>query len=133
MQFNFEKYLGLHEPALHLQSRRSQVLAANIANSDTPKFKARDIDFRATMQQLAEYPQGRGPLRETSVRHIQPPQFSNGYEVLYRQPRQASIDGNTVEPEAEMATFMENSMRYMTSLRFLGGKFNTLTTAIKGQ
>lgn len=133
MQFNFEKYLGLHEPALHLQSRRAQVLAANVANADTPKFKARDIDFKATMEQIAKHPTRRGPLHETRIRHIQPPQFTNGQEVLYRQPRQPSIDGNTVEPETETAAFMENSMRYMASLRFLGGKFSTLTTAIKGQ
>lgn len=133
MQFNFEKYLGLHEPALHLQSRRAQLLAANVANADTPKFKARDIDFKAIMQRVAKNPAGRGPLRQTSVRHIQPPGFSNGYEVLYRQPFQASIDGNTVEPETENSAFMENSLRYMASLRFLTGKFSTLTTAIKGQ
>lgn len=133
MQFNFEKYLGLHEPALNLQSRRAQLLAANVANADTPKFKARDIDFRSVMQQVEEYPKGTGPLRATSTIHIQPPQFSNGFEILYRQPWQPSIDGNTVEPEAENAAFMDNTMRYMASLRFLGGKFNTLTTAIKGQ
>lgn len=133
MQFNFEKYLGLHEPALHLQSRRAQLLAANIANADTPKYKARDLDFRAVMQQAAEYPGSTGPLQKTSIRHMQPPQFANGYEVLYRQPQQAAIDGNTVEPESETSAFMENSMRYMASLRFLGGKFNTLRTAIKGQ
>ncbi len=133
MQFNFEKYLGLHAPALNLQSRRAQVLAANVANVDTPKFKARDIDFKATLEQMAKYPKGRGPLRETSARHIQPPQFTNGYEVLYRQPRQPSIDGNTVESETEMAAFMENSMRYMASLRFLSGKFSGLKLALKGQ
>jgi len=133
MQFNFEKYLGLHEPALNLQSRRSQVIAGNIANADTPKFKARDIDFKAALQQVSEHPKGGGPLQATNVRHIQPPGFTDGYEVLYRQPRQPSIDGNTVEPETEMSSFMENSMRYMASLRFLGGKFNTLTTAIRGQ
>ncbi len=133
MQFNFEKYLGLHEPALHLQSRRAQLLAANVANADTPKFKARDIDFRQVMEQAEQYPKGTGPLRRTSVQHIQPPQFANGFEVLYRHPRQPSIDGNTVEPETEHTAFMENTMRYMASLRFLSGKFNTLTTAIKGQ
>lgn len=133
MQFNFEKYLGLHEPALHLQSRRAQVLAANVANADTPKFKARDIDFRAVMQQVAENPKGTGPLRTTATTHIQPPGFTNGHEVLYRHPRQPSIDGNTVEPEAENSAFMDNTMRYMASLRFLGGKINTLRSAIKGQ
>ncbi|MDH5446315.1 MAG: flagellar basal body rod protein FlgB [Gammaproteobacteria bacterium] len=133
MQFNFEKYLGLHEPALHLQSRRAQLLAANVANADTPKFKARDINFREVMKQAEENPKGQGPLRITSTQHFQPPGFTDGYEMLYRHPRQASIDGNTVEPEAEHSAFMENTMRYMSSLRFLSGKFNTLTTAIKGQ
>ena len=133
MQFNFEKYLGLNEPALNLQSRRAQILAANVANADTPKFKARDIDFKTAMQQAAQYPKGKGPLRETNAMHIQPPQFTNGYEVLYRNPLQPSIDGNTVETETETAAFMENSMRYMASLRFLGDKFNTLSTAIRGQ
>lgn len=133
MQFNFEKYLAYHEPALHLQSRRAQVLASNMANADTPKFKARDIDFKSAMAQIASNPTGRGPLRETSSRHIQPPEFTSGYEVLYRHPQQPSIDGNTVETETETAAFMQNSMRYMASLRFLTGKFNSLTTAIKGQ
>jgi len=133
MQFNFEKYLGLHESALGLQSRRAQLLAANMANSDTPKFKARDINFREIIQDIAENPGHKGPLEETSKLHIQPPQFSNGYEILYRHPFQASIDGNTVEPETETSNFMDNSMRYMASLRFLTGKFQTLQSAIKGQ
>ena len=133
MQFNFEKYLGLHEPAMHLQSRRAQILAANVANADTPKFKARDIDFRAVMQEVEKNPNGQGPLRATAITHIQPPGFTSGYELLYRHPLQPSIDGNTVEPEAENSAFMDNSMRYMASLRFMGGKFNTLRTAIKGQ
>ena len=133
MQFNFEKYLGLHAPALTLQSRRAQLLAANVANADTPKFKARDINFRDIMQDIAKNPGYKGPLEETSKLHIQPPQFSNGYEVLYRHPFQASIDGNTVEPETETSNYMDNSMRYMASLRFLTGKFQTLQTAIKGQ
>lgn len=133
MQFNFEKYLGLHEPALNMQSRRAQLLAANVANADTPMFKAKDIDFRAVMQQVEQNPTGMGPLRTTTSEHVQPPQFANGYEVLYRHPHQPSIDGNTVEPESENAAFMDNTMRYMASLRFLSGKFNSLKTAIKGQ
>lgn len=133
MQFNFEKYLGLHEPAIHLQNQRAQLLSANIANADTPKFKSRDINFRDALQKAEDYPAGKTVLVSTASNHLQPPGFSSGYEVLYRQPQQASIDGNTVESEAEMSAFMENSVRYLASLRFLNGKFTTLKTAIKGQ
>ncbi|MDH5408547.1 MAG: flagellar basal body rod protein FlgB [Gammaproteobacteria bacterium] len=133
MQFSFEKALGIHEPALHTQSRRAQILAANVANADTPKFKARDIDFHAALELAQKYPKGYGPLTTSNTRHIQPAGFRYGYEVLYRQPRQASIDGNTVETETEMSEYTENSVRYMASLRFLGGKIQTLQSAIKGQ
>ena len=133
MQFSFEKYFGVHEQAMYTQSRRAQLLAANIANADTPKFKARDIDFNAALQQALTYPKGYGPLAASHQRHIQPPSFGNGYEVLYRQPRQASIDGNTVETQTEMSEYTENSVRYMASLRFLGGKIQSLQSAIKGQ
>lgn len=133
MQFSFEKAFGIHEPAMYTQSRRAQLLAANIANADTPKFKAKDIDFNAALQQAITHPKGHGPLTATNQRHVQPASFRYGYEVLYRQPRQPSIDGNTVETETEMSEFTENSVRYMASLRFLGGKIKTLQSAIKGQ
>ncbi|MFO7602548.1 MAG: flagellar basal body rod protein FlgB [Gammaproteobacteria bacterium] len=131
---SFEKVLGVHEPALHLQSRRAQVLAANIANADTPGYKARDIDFRVALQQV----QGQGAgqavqMLATSKRHLSPTDELGGDEVLYRQPLQASLDGNTVESHVEMAAFTENSMRYLMSLRFVGGKFKTLSMAIRGQ
>lgn len=133
MQFSFEKAFGVHEPALYTQSRRAQLLAANIANADTPKFKAKDINFNAALEQAMTYPKGSGPLNSTNARHIQPPSYRLGYEVLFRQPRQASIDGNTVETETEMSEYTENSVRYMASLRFLTGKIQSLKTAIKGQ
>ena len=133
MQFTFEKAFGVHEPALHLQSKRAQLLAANVSNADTPKFKARDIDFTQALADSIRYAKSGGPLVATNVRHIQPPAFLNGYEILFRQPRQPSIDGNTVETEAEMSAFMDNSVRYMASLRFLGGKMQTLQKAIGGQ
>ncbi|MDH5181238.1 MAG: flagellar basal body rod protein FlgB [Gammaproteobacteria bacterium] len=133
MRFSFEKVFGVHEPALHTQSRRAQLLAANIANADTPKYKARDIDFNAALEMAMQHPKGHQPLQATNLRHIQPPGYHYGYEVLYRHPQQAAIDGNTVETETEMSEFTENSVRYMASLRFLGGKLQSLQAAIKGQ
>ena len=134
MPFNFEKVLGAHEPALHMQSRRAQLLAANIANADTPGFKARDIDFRAALQRVQSSGSGQmGQMMTTNKRHMAPTDEIGGDEVLYRQPFQASLDGNTVESHVETAAFTENSMRYLMSLRFVSGKFKSLNMAIKGQ
>jgi flagellar basal-body rod protein FlgB len=134
MPLSFENVLGIHEPALYMESRRAQLLAANIANADTPGYKARDIDFRSALQQVQNLAPGQtGQLEVTNKRHLHPTDEMGGDEVLYRQPLQPSLDGNTVEPHVEMAAFTENSMRYLMSLQFISGKFKTLNMAIRGQ
>ena len=130
MRFTFEKALGVHEPALNLQSRRTQMLAANLANADTPQYKARDLDFQAALR--AATGEDNGPLVLTNARHLQP-EGAGTSDPLYRTPSMPSIDGNTVEEHIEMAEFTDNSMRYLTSLRVIGGRFQTLSSAIKGQ
>ncbi len=132
MPFSFDSYLSVHEPALHLRAKRAQVLASNLANVDTPNYKARDIDFQAALKTVRGG-QTAGMLRGTHANHIQPQSFISGYELQYRNPYQASLDGNTVEHQVEMAAYSDNAMRYLANLRFLSGKFNTLRTAIKGQ
>jgi len=78
-------------------------------------------------------PTGGSQLLTTNRRHLSTPEDQDSQEVLYRQPFQPSLDGNTVESHVEMAAYTENSMRYMASLRFISGKFKTLTMAIRGQ
>lgn len=133
MPFNFDSYLGVHEPALHLQSRRAEVLASNLANLDTPGYKARDIDFKAALQMQDSNGMPSGMLQTTNSKHIQPEEMMHGYELAYRNPYQPSLDGNTVEHQVELAAYSDNAMRYLATLRFVSGKFNTLQTAIKGQ
>ncbi len=132
MPFNFESYLGVHEPALHLRAKRAQILASNLANINTPNYKARDIDFTAALKSARSGPGARS-MHVTHAMHIQPEKFIIGSELKYRNPYQDSLDGNTVEHQVEMAAFSDNAMRYMANLRILSGKFNTLRTAIKGQ
>ena len=132
MSFNFDSYLGVHEQALHLRAKRAEVLAANLANIDTPHYKARDIDFSAALKSAASAP-GAGTMRTTHAMHIQTQQFISDYDLKYRNPYQNSLDGNTVEHQVEMAAFSDNAMRYMANLRIISGKFNPLRTAIKGQ
>jgi len=123
---------GIHENAMHLQSRRAQLLSQNLANSDTPGYKAKDIDFKAALQSATN---GRMSvaLNATQAGHIQPKSIFMGAEKLYRQPLQSSLDGNTVEPHIEMSEFTDNSMRYLMTLRIMSGKINKMLSAIKGE
>jgi flagellar basal-body rod protein FlgB len=133
MPFNFDSYLGVNEPALQLQAYRAQVLASNLANADTPNYKARDIDFRAVLSSANAGQLNAVRLQATEPGHIQPDMETGGYELMYRQPYQPSLDGNTVEGQVEMAAYSDNAMRYLTTLRILTNKLNTLRTAMRGQ
>ncbi|WP_151702603.1 flagellar basal body rod protein FlgB [Nitrincola alkalilacustris] len=133
MAINFNNALGIHPDALLVHSRRSEIIANNIANADTPNFKARDIDFRSILagEQSALEPVA---LKATKAGHFSSlvsPDFAA--DLLYRQPLQPSIDGNTVEVQEEIARFTENSIRFQASFEFLNSKFSGLNSAIKGE
>lgn len=132
MAISIDNVFGIHENAMNLQSRRAQLLAQNLANSDTPGYKAKDIDFKSALKS-AENGGVKAPLNATQSGHIQPDGYFMGVEQLYRQPMQASLDGNTVEPHVEMAEFTENSMRYLMTLRFMSGRINGMLSAIRGE
>jgi len=132
MPINFDSALGIHARALSIRSRRNELLASNIANADTPGYKARDIDFR---QVLAGAGGGENSLRRTEAGHLglQNDSGIEGAELLYRVPNQPSLDGNTVDPDLEKAAFAENAIRYNASLTFLDRKFRGLMLALKGE
>ena len=140
MAISFENALGVHEQALYLRSHRAEVLGNNLANVDTPNFKARDVDFSSLLEQ-AKQRQNKGsvadvqaskPLR-TDERHMTLGFNGSENELLYTQPTQPSIDGNTVEEHQEMARFAKNGMDFEASLYFLNSKFKGLQAAINGQ
>jgi len=116
--------------ALALRAQRQEVLASNIANADTPNYKARDFDFYATLAGVDEAPL---PLAVTQVGHVAAgAQADAGIDLKYRNPYQASLDGNTVEAPVEQANFAENSVRYQASLGFINQTIATLQLAING-
>jgi flagellar basal-body rod protein FlgB len=132
MPISFDNILGIHERALMLRARRSEVLASNLANADTPGYKARDIDFKATLEQSMSTQQGAG-MNATHAGH-----FTNGAggadgELLYRNPTQPSIDGNTVDSQVEKSKFAENALQYQASLSFIDGRLKGLMAAIRGE
>jgi flagellar basal-body rod protein FlgB len=121
---------GIHEEAMRLRARRSEVLASNMANADTPGYKARDFDFAAMLRKEVAQPVR---LAATHSGHIQSDQgLVASTQMAYRIPQQASLDGNTVEVEREQSEFSANALRYQASLRFLDGRISSLKLAIKG-
>jgi flagellar basal-body rod protein FlgB len=128
----FENIFGIHEQALLLHGQRLGVLATNMANADTPNFKARDIDFSEV---LAGTDDSAGlAMRTTQASHIaMNDAASSGGQLKYRNPYQASLDGNTVEMPVEQAAFSENNVRYQASLMFINSRIAELQFVIAGQ
>ncbi|MGZ4968364.1 MAG: flagellar basal body rod protein FlgB [Methylobacter sp.] len=130
MAINFDTALGIGPKVLAFREKRSEILAANLANADTPNFKARDLDFKSVLKQSG----GAGVAMErTHAGHITPQQQAFGANVMYRNPSQVSLDGNTVEAHVEEAQYAENAVQYQASLKFIGGNFSDLMTSIRGQ
>ncbi|KAA0876580.1 flagellar basal body rod protein FlgB [Nitrincola tapanii] len=135
MAINFKSALGTHAEALTLRARRAEVISNNIANADTPNFKARDLDFKAALE---------GRMSSSGIETVSLVRTQSGHQpafvnpdfaadLLYRIPQQPAVDGNTVEVQEEMARFTDNALRYQASFEFLDSKFSGLKKAIKGE
>lgn len=122
--------LGITPHALTVNARRLELLAENMANSDTPGFKARDIDFRATLGRVMA--DSDGQLRATRAGHL-PAAPAAADDVRYRIPNQPALDGNTVDGDLEKAAFSEAAVRYQASLDFLGRRIEGLRKALRGE
>lgn len=132
MAITFDRALGIHQHALHARVQRAEILANNLANADTPGFKARDVDFQAMMQK-AQDSMGGISMEKTHAGHMDTSAGGGDSDVLYREPDQPSVDGNTVDAQAEQTRFMRNAMDYQASFQFLNSKFTGLTKALKGE
>lgn len=122
--------LAHHEQALKFRALRNQVLSSNIANADTPNYKARDLSFADALKTAGA---ASIPMKTTSHLHTQATSTSDiGGRTMYRIPMQPTLDGNTVETDVEQAQFAENALQYRASLAFLDGSLRTLKFAIRG-
>ncbi len=131
MKISFENALGPHPAALKLRSLRMETIANNIANADTPNFKARDIPFETMLREATV---GRSSsLTTTHPRHLDDSKRDGEAGLLYRIPVLPSIDGNTVDGHVEQAAFANNALQFQASLRFLNGSFRGLISAIRGE
>ena len=135
MSINFGKALGIHEQALGFRAQRAEVLANNIANADTPNYKARDLDFASVLAEQSNRMQRGGvSLNRTDSRHIPADGVITGEaEMPYRIPMQPSLDQNTVDLQIEQANYTENAIHFQASFTFLNSKFKGLTDALRGE
>lgn len=134
MPINFDSALGIHADALRIRSQRAELLASNLANVDTPNYKARDIDFQSALKAATSGQSDH--VQTTNKKHFSTSGVdSSSFSPMlkYRQSIQDSLDGNTVDEQIEQSQFMQNAVQYQASLDFLGGKFQSLRSAIKGE
>jgi flagellar basal-body rod protein FlgB len=119
----------LHQAALGLHAERQKLIASNIANADTPGYKARDIDFVSALKN-AQAAQGKlqAPLRPAGADNGAP----LGAELMYRSAVQRSADGNTVDIDVERAQFAENSIRYEAQIMFVSSQIKSMLAVIQG-
>ena len=130
----FDRQIQFHQTALNLQAHRQQLIASNIANADTPNYKAKDVDFRAALQGALQAATSTVPLATTQSGHIQ----GGGAPTLqgltgYRAEMQSAVDGNTVNMDVERAAFAENALHYEASVTFINGMLRSMNTALTGQ
>ncbi|TWI64574.1 flagellar basal-body rod protein FlgB [Pseudoduganella lurida] len=133
-----DNHLRFNELALSLRSTRQSVLASNIANADTPNYKARDIDFTSALQSALANTNATGSLNTTAARHFQNPApdgstLADGTPLQYRGVVQGAVDGNTVDMDVERNQFADNALRYEAGVTFINSQIKGLMTAIQGQ
>ena len=130
-----DAHLEVKRTALNARAYRQELLASNIANADTPNYKARDIDFKAALEgALAGRKEGSLGLARTSSRHLGSESGESlAFPVKYRTEFQPNVDGNTVNMDVERAAFAENAMQMEALLTFVRGDLNTLQTAMQSQ
>lgn len=129
MSISINKVFGIHAEALQLHSQRTELLAANMANADTPHYKALDVDFKAALSRSNHMLVN---LATTNRVHMNMGLGSGmSVQTQYRVPQQPALDGNTVDTQIEKSLFAENALRYQISLNFLNGKIKSVMNALR--
>ena len=126
--------LNFQTQALVLRSERQRLIASNIANADTPGYKARDMDFATALREATGGLSPMPALTTTQAAHIAPVAGALSEPRLgYAMPSQTNLDSNSVDMDRERASFADNSVKYEATLRFINAQVKTLTSAITGQ
>lgn len=134
MLARLDDYFRVQENAMKLRAQRQEVLASNIANADTPQYKARDFDFSTAFESAMQSGKS-GSLNTTNARHLQPSSSLDplSQQLAYRGEYQSSIDGNTVDMDTEMREFTDNALRYQAAVTFMQKRIESMRSALQSQ
>lgn len=135
MSSRIDDALHFNQTALSLRAARQELLASNIANADTPNFKAKDIDFASALKGAMSGATPKLAMAATTTAHLNGTGDGNsvmGAPVMYRKAAQPSADGNTVDMDVELAQFADNALRYEASVKFVSDDIKKILTAIQG-
>lgn len=130
MALDLDSYFGIHTKALRIWEQRSSQIANNLANVNTPNYKAKDIDFKAA---LSDAMTTDAEMKVDSPNHIQVSTMPFDAHTKYRVQNDVSLDGNSVDKDVETAEFAHNALNYQASLSFLDGKIKSMLTALRGE
>lgn len=128
--------LDFHSNALLLRAERQRLLASNIANADTPGYVARDINFSQALRAASEGSSALAGSGTTHAGHIPLHAAQTSHSTVslgYSVQSQPNLDNNTVDLDRERANFVDNSVRYEATLRFINGQAKGMLSAIQGQ
>ncbi len=130
MALNLDSYLGIHAKALVVRDQRASQLANNLANMNTPNYKAKDVDFNEVLEVNMT-----NNVQKPSVTSSGQTNANAGFNcyLKYRASNHVSVDGNTVDKDVETAEFARNALSYQASLSFLNSKIKTMMVALKGE
>ncbi len=128
-----DEALRFNQTALSLRGARQELLASNVANADTPGYKARDIDFASALQNALSGSSAKLPMVTSSGMHLEGNAGNSvmGAPVLYRRPDQMSADGNTVNMDMERAQAADNALHYEVGVVFVNAQLKNMTTALQ--
>ncbi len=134
MSNTIDQMFQFQQTALNLRAARQELLASNIANADTPNYKAKDIDFASALQGALSGSGQKLQVAETSPQHLAGATGGGvmGAPVMYRKPLQPSADGNTVDMDVERAQFADNALRYEASVTFVSADVKNVLAALQG-
>jgi flagellar basal-body rod protein FlgB len=128
-----DEALRFQQLALSLRAARQELLASNIANADTPNYKAKDVDFASALQSAMSGNAAELQVVRTAPAHLEGNAGTSvlGAPVMYRKPTQPSADGNTVDMDVERAQFADNAVRYEASVKFVSERLKGILAALQ--
>lgn len=130
MAINLNKIFEAKTEYLLLREKKAEIISGNIANADTPGYKAESVEF-SSMLKKAQHEQ-KIEMSTTNERHIASNNIGTHYPI-YQAPDQPDTgDGNTVDVMKERNLFLKNSLEYQYGLRNIDGMIKGIKKAING-